>query len=200
MRQRRDKTKHPEDGDDGHRGIPRDADGNPIFLILPAKMRATLDRYLEQCEAAWREGEPLAVAEALTWIYLYRQPVPKWLEEAVVALAIGRRTKQQAKHLLEANIRVLRYQTVRDLKVGIPGRYGPSNADRSWEETYEKAAEILRGTRVAGSSATMKADYMQVRRDYRAGRHGKYFFLKDYRYRHNGKPVPPTTQDSLRAK
>jgi hypothetical protein len=88
MRQKRDKTRSAKpDGGKYHRGV----------LILPAGMRANYKQQMMQCKAAWREGEPLAVAEAQTRTHIYQQTIPAWLERAVVELAMVRRTKQQAK-------------------------------------------------------------------------------------------------------
>jgi hypothetical protein len=177
---------------DHHHDIPRDAEGDPVFLILPAPMRADYEKVMANCEAAWRAGEPLAVAEAATCVHLYRQPIPKWLEQAIVELAINQRTKQQAKHYTEAQLQLRRYMTVRDLKLDINFSQETAKriADISWEEAYERAAEILAGTSAAGSAATMKADYQKVQRNLNAGHGGKYFVLKDRRYRLNGKPDP----------
>jgi hypothetical protein len=175
-----------------HQGIPRDANGVPIFLILPAALQAQLDEDLAQCEAAWREGEPLAVAEAVTLLRIHRQPNPMWLDQAVVELAIGRRTKGQATRHLEAMKRLVRYRTVRDLKIRcvtakdgskIYERVGPDEI--SWEEAHERAFELLKGTLAAGSARTMKEHYGEVQRDLNEGRSGLYFNLKDRRYRDN---------------
>jgi len=52
-------------GDD-HPGIPRDANGIPIWLRLPADMRAKYDRKLERCRARWRATrDPAFIIEAL---------------------------------------------------------------------------------------------------------------------------------------
>ena len=136
---------------------------------------------MSSCKAAWGEGEPLAVAEAETWAFLYRQPIPAWLERAVFDLAIGRRSKSQAKRLRNAAIQMARYSTVRDLKVGIPGLYDPITAETPWERIYAMASEGLAGSRAAGSADTMKKAYQNVRRDLKKGRGGKYFTLKDRR-------------------
>jgi hypothetical protein len=83
MRQRRDKTR-PDAEDDDHRGIPRDAAGDPVYLILPAKIQTKLDANLAACRLAWEQAhEPLAVSEAATLLRLHRQPLPKWLDEAI---------------------------------------------------------------------------------------------------------------------
>ena len=73
MRQSCDKT-GPDD-DEAHRGIPRDTNGDPIFLILPEGVRMKYQAGMTACEMAWREGESLAIAEAATLTHLYRQPM-----------------------------------------------------------------------------------------------------------------------------
>jgi hypothetical protein len=185
MRQRRDKNRPDSDGDD-HRGIPRDAGGDPVFLILPEGIQNKLDVSLAACRLAWEQAhEPLALAEAATLLHLHRQPLPKWLEEAIVMLAIGGRSKQQAKRYHDATTRMARYTSVRDRKAGIPGIYEPTARRTSWGETFDDVAEGQ------GCSAdNVKAAYKKVRRDLKTRRQGAYFMLKDRRYRRNGRPEP----------
>jgi hypothetical protein len=173
MQQKRDKTRSQSAADDAHRGIPRDAKGDPIFLILPPVMRARYDKQMAQCESAWRKGELLAVAEAAVRSQLYRQPIPAWLADAIVELAVKRRTPKQAKQYREAQKDLARYILVRDLKVGIPGHYEPI-ADLTWEEAYAEASCMLEGTLAKGGEDTMKRAYEDVRNDLKAGHSGKY--------------------------
>ena len=190
MRQKRDKAPPPKSADDDHAGIPRDANGDPVFLILPPVMRARYDEKMAQCESAWREGESLAVAEAIVLACIYRQPISSWLADAVVQLAVRRRTKTQAKRHREAQKNFARYSLVRDLKVGIPGLYGPDDAGLTWPDAWNEASRLLEGTLAKGDDDTIKRAYADVKRDLKAGRSGKYFTLKDWRYRNNGKPDP----------
>jgi hypothetical protein len=159
MRQRRDKTR-PDSEDDDHRGIPRDAAGDPIFLILPKGIQTKLDERLAACRLAWEQAhEPHALTEATTWLYYHRQPVPKWLEEAIVTFVMGARS--------------------------IPGIYEPTAGHTSWEKTLEDVAEEQ-----GCSAENVKARHKKVRRDLKARRPGGYFILKDRRYRRNGRPDP----------
>jgi hypothetical protein len=181
MRQKRDKAGQPNPtADDDHQEIPRDENGAPIFLILPAPVRARYERRLAACEAGWLAGEVFAAAEAIGWVHIYRQPVPKWLWDAVTELAINRRTKAQASRYEEAQKDWARYSLVRDLKLGIPGIYKPI-AEISWDDAYAEAARVLKGTFAKGSENTMKSKYAAVKNDLKNGRHGKYFPLKDER-------------------
>jgi hypothetical protein len=83
-----------------------------------------------------------------------------------------------------------RYQTLRDLKVGIAGVYRPTAGNLSWEEAREETSRLLKGTSAEGAASTVKSSYELVRNDLQAGRSGEYFMLKDWRYRHNGEPDP----------
>src|SRR5215831_2303763 len=84
-------------------------------LVLPGGVRESYDRKMRNCEAGWRAtGDPWAVAEAHTLTFLHRQVAPSWLDEAVWALAVKRRTKKYAKRAQERAIRFLRYEVVRD--------------------------------------------------------------------------------------
>jgi hypothetical protein len=150
-----------------HQWIPKDPNGDPIFFVLPTEMQKQFDERLATCEAAWREGEPLAIAEAVTWTLHYRQPLKAWLEQAVFELAMDRRTKSQAARLKAAGKRLIRYQRVRDLREG----------GMTWEAAYARAGELLKC-----SDATAEEDYAAVKRDLKANRYGKYFNLKDKRY------------------
>src|SRR5262249_29401447 len=111
--------------------------------------------------------DPLAVAEALTWARLHRQPAPEWVDEALWVLATKRRGKEHAKHAREAAARLARYQAVRDAhyKDGL-----------GWNQSYERAAEVLADLPwAAAESGTMKKAYLQVLKDLRSGRGGLYF-------------------------
>jgi hypothetical protein len=162
-----------------HQFIPRDADGNPVFLILPATWKAKLDEDLDICRAAWVASEPLAVAEAVTGLRIHRQPPPTWVEEAVIQLATNRRDARQAERYREARRHYLRFQYVQSLRAdGLP-----------LARAKKRAAELLEKIGAAASASTVLASYKRVKRDFRAGRGlGKYiFYLKDRRYRHLGK-------------
>jgi len=190
-----------------HQHIPRDANGDPIFLILPAAMRASYEEQLAACKAGWGEGEPLAVAEAQSLTHYYRQPSPAWLEEAVVQLTVKCRTKAQAKRYAEAQIRMARYRQVHTLKIGQAGGYLRTVEDgrkvhelirpdesMSWEKARAKASDLSAGKLEVGKASTMKTGYDTVQNDLNEGHSGKYFTLKDRRYRRNGKPARPPTK------
>ncbi len=163
MRQKRDKAAlGPE-----YEHIPRDAKGDPVFLILPDGVRASYDRKMAQCEAGWRgTGDPWAVSQAHTLTRLYRQVAPPWLDDAVFGLAARRRTRAHDKRALETEIRLTRYTVVRDAHArGLP-----------WERAYAHAAEALAWHPLArGGVEAMRKAYLTVKKDLNAGRHGRYF-------------------------
>jgi hypothetical protein len=158
--------------------IPRDAAGDPIFLILRDGVRASYDRKLAACEAGWRDTQdPLAVSEAMIYVHSHRQPPPRWLTEAVAMLADDHRGRAHAKRALEAMADSWRYQAVRDAKA--ERRAGNLQGRKvSWEQAYGRAADVLAGTPASGSADTMKRSYQKVVRDLRAGRGGRYFTPK----------------------
>jgi hypothetical protein len=164
MRQKRDKTDHgPEYGH-----IPRDAEGDPVFLILPGALRAKYDRWMADCRAGWLEtGDPWAVSSAHTMTVIYRQVSPDWLDEAIYRLADKRRTKAHAKRAREAAVRLMRYMVVRDAH-DVDGL--------SWDKAYERASDFWASFPVAAAEPdTMKKAYQAVKRDLKAGHNGRYF-------------------------
>jgi hypothetical protein len=169
-----------DESDDDHRGIPRDERGVPIFLILPPALRAKYEAQMEVCRKGWEAGETLAMAEATTLTFAHRQPIPAWLEAAIVKVAMARRPAAQARRHAELDKHFTRYRAVRSLKA----------AGLTWDKAYARAAKRLANTFAAGTDDTMAASYKEVLREIKAGRTGQYFMLRDRRYRRNGKPDP----------
>jgi hypothetical protein len=159
---------------DEHPLIPRDANGDPVFLILPPGVQASYDRKMQNCEAGWRAtGDPWAVAEAHTLTTLHRQAPPAWLDDAVWALAVSRRTKAHAKRAREAAIRLMRYEAVRDAH-HLDGL--------SWEEACAQATKVYADNPdVAAEPDRMWKAYKRVKKDLRKGRGGLYFTPKKQR-------------------
>jgi hypothetical protein len=157
MRQNRDKGRPKKAAADSLGSIPCD--------------RAEFEAYMAMCEAAWRAGETLAVAEATRWSRQHQQPVPAWVDDAVFRLALRCRRPSTNKRLEDAQRQLIRYVAVRDLRqVGLKAR-----PKKSWLWAYEEASDKLKGTFARGSDETMKAAYNKVAGDLKAGRQGKYF-------------------------
>lgn len=145
-----------------HRNIPKDANGAPIFLILPPKLQARYEAQMARLKRGWDAShDPLFVVEAHTLARLYRQPSPQWLDEAIWVVATNRRTPEQTKRAAERAVHSMRYQAVRDAY---------KRGEVSWEQAKERAAEILAGVPdVAGEPETMWDSYKLVKRDLREG-------------------------------
>ena len=156
-----------DDADDDHRGIPRDAEGNPIYLILPPRIRAGYERKLAACRAGWEATQdPAAPMEALVLALVYRQPPQLWFIEAACAVMSRRRTKGYVTRRYNATIRWMRFAAVRDAK-----RRG-----LTWEAAYDDAADELSWTAASAEPRTMKAAYDEVANDLRWGRQALYTY------------------------
>src|SRR5262249_58456903 len=137
---------------DGRSGIPCDANGVPIFFVLPPELRASYDKKLARCEAGWRAtGDPAFAVEAIVLTHLHRQPPLLWVTEAVCSLATKRRTKGYVTRAFNAGIRRMRYEAVRRAHGG-----GPKRGGLTLEAAYQRAVENLAPTRAAGQSASLR--------------------------------------------
>jgi hypothetical protein len=168
-------------GCDCHENIPKDENGDPIFLILPPAMRAKYEKRMAGLERAWNATkDPAYFREANAWAHIYRQPTPRWLYEAGDALAAGRRTKQHDERYLDAQRHRLRYETVRDFR----------EAGWTEDEALDKAVEELKGTIAFAARSTIKGSYDRMKREFKAKRFGHYKPLVHGRFRTiNGRPV-----------
>ena len=160
-------AKAGDDDDDDHRGIPRDANGDPIFLILPPEMRASYDRDMANCEAHWLATHDLGwIREAECHTSIYRQPPPLWLSEAIIELTTEHRAKVHAERVQDSAVRMARYYAVREeIAKGVP-----------WtdDQVIEHACKRLEGTQAAGGVSAVKKAYISVLKDLRAGRIDQY--------------------------
>jgi hypothetical protein len=173
-----------EADDDPHRGIPRDADGVPVFLILSPGDRQKYERRMASCERGWRDRrDPAAIAQAQVHVYHFRQVPPAWLVDAGQMLAYSRRTEDDAKREREAANHMARYMAVRDYmyefvdgrRVKRTARNSLDDQKPTWPRAHRYAARLLKGTAAAGKPATQKASYNKVRKDLNEGRGGTYW-------------------------
>jgi hypothetical protein len=152
---------------DPHRDVPKDEDGDPIFLVLPDGVRASYERKMAKCKAGWQAtGDPAFVSEAEVHAHLHRQPKPLWHTEAVIELCAKRRTKGYATRVLNAAVKWQRFDAVREAK----------RSGMTWDEAYEEAAKRLRGATASGEASTMKDTYVEVAADLKNGRGGRYLW------------------------
>src|SRR4029079_18373457 len=99
-----------------------------------------------------------------------RQVAPPWLDDAIWALAVKRRTKLHAKRAREAAIRFMRYEAVRDAHQ-LDGL--------SWEKAVERAVEVLANhPEAAAKHDLVWKQYKRVKKDLSEGRGGLYFTPK----------------------
>jgi hypothetical protein len=172
MTRKQDET----DIEPGYERIPRDAAGNPVFLILSDADQQRYDRWMKSCEAGWRAtGDPWVVAEAHTLTRNYRQVPSDWVDEAVCLLACKRRTKVFAKRALEASHRFSRYRIVHEAR----------KRGLKRDDALDYAVAALAGTMTAAKRDEIEKAYKDVRKDIKAGRFGRYFTPK---YQHRDRP------------
>jgi hypothetical protein len=162
-------------GADEAYGIVRDdTDGSTSAVVLPSEVQKDYDRQLAACQTCWQAtDEPLAVAEAITLVHLFRQTVPAWVEASAVSIIIDQRTAKQARRHRESMRHWWRYNYV----------HGFRQRDIPLRKAAERAQEVLKKTGLACVSVDeIIESYQKVRRDIEAGRQAEYFFLKDPRY------------------
>jgi hypothetical protein len=167
------------DDEEFYNRVPKDAKGDPIFLLLPEWDRKRFEERMSNCEIGWQATrDPRFVAEAITWVTNYRQPVPPWLDVATYAVATGQLTDQHVQRASQRAAHLDRYMVVRDVKrfgyhrrknrkvvAKFAGDPDPAPEPEyelvqvsSWDEAYERAAEITRT-----SFETCKKSYKKVR-------------------------------------
>src|SRR5262245_6228935 len=167
-------AKPPMGADEAYGIAPEAAHGDgSSAVVLTPELQADYDQQMTARKTAWQAtDEPLAVAEALTAVYLFQQTLPAWLEAAAVSIIIDKRTAEEARRHRESMKHMWRYMYV----------HGFRQKDIPLEEAVERAREVLKGTHIYASAATITDSYWKVRHDIEAGRQFEYFFLKDPRY------------------
>jgi hypothetical protein len=165
----------PPIGADEAYGIERnDPAGDSSTVVLTPELQADYDRQMAACKTAHDvTEEPLAVAAALTLVYLFRQSLPAWVEAAGVSVIIERRTGDQARRHRESMRHMWRHMYVNSFR----------QKGFTLREAAEKAQKVLEDTGLACVSVDeIIESYKKVRHDIEAGRQAEYFFLKDPRY------------------
>ena len=152
-----------------------------------------LNERLKPCKAAWEQDKNgLAVAEAISWCWLYHSPIPDWIEQATIGLIVALRTPRERERHRDAMLDHARWEAVKSARMrGREDWWRTAKGDRrrgalSWAQAYEKASKDLKDMAARGEPATIKNSYQRVARALRAGRSGKYFIPKDRRYRDLG--------------
>ena len=160
--------------------------GFRLPLSLPPEIRSRYEERLAACRRVWGvTGDPLAVAEAVTWTHHYRQPIEPWIEEAVVQALVQVRSKEQANEHCTAARELERYFHIKDATAG----------GMTWEDAKQSAAGALNCSEV-----TALKSYCDVKRqldDHEDSRF-HYWTLKDIRYRELGVSQTPKRRNRRR--
>jgi hypothetical protein len=157
-------------------------------LVLSAALRvryanraerlAIRTKYAERlacCRKAWEATQdPAALAEAITWTFHYRQPIEPWIEEAVVQVLIQVRSPKVAKRHHENIEHFWRWHCVRDAHA----------QGMTFDEAKAATVDILAKLGRHVETGTIWGSYKKVQKDMRERRNGRYWNLKDKRYRH----------------
>jgi hypothetical protein len=123
--------------------------------------RVAYERVMAVLRKAWETRDPLALADALTWVSVHEQPVPQWLEQAVIQVLLQSRPPIAIRRHRERMAHYRRYQCVENGKA----------AGLSLEEAYFAAAERLGDV----GWEMVKKSHDIVRDDCRDGRAGWYW-------------------------
>jgi hypothetical protein len=163
MSDKTDRTTEPKhDFGPEYEHIPRDAAGDPVFLILPDGVREYYESKMAACEAGWRETkDPLFVDEAIVWMTNYRQVPPLWFDKAVHDVCVEHRTPEHARRAREAAAHFERFGAV----VHAKRREG-----LTWDAAYARAAELV----ADAVEETCRNSYQRVNRHVKQGLAGLY--------------------------
>ncbi len=168
---------------DDHEGIPRDAKGVPIYLILPDDIRVKFECKIAACENWTQTHDPLAYIEAAVWVWSHRQPLPTWLLNAIARGGIELRSPQQAENARLRYMHHARYRAVMDAMYDyirtedgpfkLVARRNSKGRPISKQKAYETAARICKCDWPAA-----KRSFKVVRDDLANGYAGRYHTLK----------------------
>jgi hypothetical protein len=150
----------PASANDGiwanHDNIPKDANGDPIFLILPDGVRASYERKLKSAKDAWlATGDLGAIRQAAVYIKSYRQPQPDWYFDAIMTLTTNLRSDKDVQRAENNAVHSQRYQIVRDIM-----KDAAAGTELSVEDACERAANRFKAL---GSWLDFKRSYYKVR-------------------------------------
>jgi hypothetical protein len=168
MAAKKDRDPHrgvPKDasGDDSwanHDNIPTDAEGVPIFFILPPSVKARYERDVDKgSKRTWlATGDPGALRKAAYDIKHHRQPMPDWFFDAIVTILTNMRSSDDVKRAHFAFLHSRRYQVVRDRVA----KAADAGVKLSVDEASERASNALKGK--LGSTEDVKRSYYKVKK------------------------------------
>jgi hypothetical protein len=130
----------------------------------------SFDSYLFSCLQMWEDTQdPAALIEALGWVRRSQQPIPSWLETALVRVLSAARSDEQAERHSDNERHAFRWLYVRHFK----------KAGATWDEAYAKTSEQLEGTWAEASFETVKKSYATVQRSVRKGHLSRFQIWRD---------------------
>jgi hypothetical protein len=157
-----------KDRDAPHRDIPKDANGDPVFLILPAGVKADYERRDRNNKETWlATGNPGALRKAALDIKHFRQPQPDWYVDAIVTILTNMISDRDVQRAKNNAMHSRRYQIVRDIKADADA----AGAEISIDEASERAADRFK---TLGSFADMRQSYFKVQRALKKGLGGAF--------------------------
>jgi hypothetical protein len=129
-----------------------------------------LDHHLFACRRMWElTQDPLALIEALGWVRRSRQPIPSWMEAALVVVLSDARSKAQTKRHTDDERHAFRWLYVRHFIA----------AGATWDEAYEHTVERLEGTWAEAGFDTVKNSYALVQRAVKEGHISRFQIWRD---------------------
>lgn len=153
---------------------------NELDEAITAAAKRWRDRsfyeHMKRCEAAWRAGVSLAVAEAVSICRIYQHLPPPWLDEAVAQIVEQKQTPAEAQEYLFNMKHYTRWDAVKELrerKAEFLER-GDTRA-ATWDNIFSAVSEVLADTAFAGGRDAIEKSYKEVERDMREGKAAKYF-------------------------
>jgi hypothetical protein len=148
-----------------HDHIPKNAEGTPVFFILPDGIKARYERWLGSSKRTWlATGDPGALRKAVFDVKLHRQTMPDWLFDAIVTILTDMRSADDVKRAQSAFLHSQRYQAVRDA-VAFDAAAGST---LSIDEASARVAKAFK--RELGKAAAVKRSYFKVKKALQQGR------------------------------
>jgi hypothetical protein len=153
----------PKKDRDPHRDIPKDANGDPIFFVLPDGVKASYERTLRSAKDAWcTTGDPGALRQAAVFIKHHRQPMPDWFFDAIMTLTTNLRSDSDVQRANDNATHSQRYQVVRD-QIADAATAGVKLAV---DKASGRAADRFR---TLGSTEDLKRSYYKVKKALKQG-------------------------------
>jgi hypothetical protein len=139
-------------------------DKNSYPIDLDHEHQRAFTQRLDQFKRNWQAGDLVAAAEAVRLCRMYRQPIPRWLEDAFADLVVRHIPDAEKRDRRTLNIHRKRWEAVQELRERQQQLLEQFNDDRgtTWEKRWKAVSEILDGTEAAGSPETIRASYKMI--------------------------------------